>query len=87
MPCILPGNCLVKTESITLHNRFNRITHCIHQVIEVINRTVQFLACLGILVPLIVADLCDEIHTSWVNDNVIVLNEVNTVVDAVLALS
>ena len=85
-PCILPGNCLIKTKGITLCHLFNRITHCIHQVVEVINRAVQFLARLGVLIPLLVADLCDKIHATGMNDNVIVLYEVNAVVDAVLAL-
>ena len=54
-------------------------------MIEVINRAVQFITEL-VLVPSIVADLRQEIHTSWVYDDFKVLNKLNTVVDTILAL-
>lgn len=53
-------------------------------MIEVINRAVQFITEL-VLVPSIVADLRQEIHTSWVYDDFKVLNKLNTAVDTVLA--
>ena len=54
-------------------------------MIEVINRAVQFITEL-VLVPSVVANLCQEVHTSWMYDNFKVLNELNTVVDTVLTL-
>ena len=77
---------LFKTERITFDKAFNRITHCIHKVIEVINRSVQLLTCLCVCVPSIVAYFCNKVYTPWMHNNVVILNEGNTVVDTVLAL-
>mgnify|MGYP001783111798 CR=1 FL=1 len=86
MLCILP-TISIKTESVTLGNILKGVPHGIHQVVEVINGPVQLLPGLGVSVPSIVADFSDEIHTTGMHNDVIVLNEVNPVVDAVFPLA
>ena len=56
-------------------------------MVEVINGPVQLLPGLGVGVPSIVTDFRDEVHATGMHNNVIVLNEVNPVVDAVFPLA
>ena len=77
---------LVKAESRPLAEFFKGIPHCIHQVIEVINGFIQLLSCLTINIPCVVTDFSNEVHTFRMNNNVKILNIINTVVYTVFAL-
>ena len=54
-------------------------------MVEIINRNIQ-LGSESVLIPCVVADLRDEVHASWMDDDFQVLNPLNAVLDAVLAL-
>ena len=75
-----------ETECWANQHIFQRITHSVHQVVEIVNGNVDLGSKL-IFSPSVIADLCQEVHTAGVNNDFIILNVLNPIVHAIFAFS
>ena len=77
---------LFKAKSWAYQYVFQRIPHSIHQVVEIINGSVNLGSKL-IFGPSVIANLRLKIYTPGMNDDGVILNILNAIVDTVITLS